>query len=117
MAGSTATIDLSTLRMQWDSHSAMAAICSYWSITKDQLIRLKHVVPLAPRHDRRLRFRRAAERDPTPFEIRAACKAIQAGWDDRTREERSVVKRQPFMVRRIETPQEAEDFLREPDAE
>jgi hypothetical protein len=57
MAGITATIDLNLLRIQWDSHSAMVAICTHWTITKDQLIRLKGVVPLAPRHDRRFRFK------------------------------------------------------------
>jgi len=109
MAGNTATIDFSTLKVQWDSHAPMAAICSHFSITKDQLIRLKTVVPLAPRHDRRFRFKpkRSEYRDPTPREIKQACKEIQAKWDERTREERAVIKTQHVSLRRIEMTEEA----------
>ena len=105
MAGNTATIEFATLRVQWDSHSSMASICSYWTITKDQLIRLKSVVPLAPRHDRRFRFKpkRSEYRDPTPREIAQACVEIQARWDARTREERAVTKTQHVSLRRIDT--------------
>lgn len=118
MAGNTATIDVSMLRVQWDSHSAMASICSYWSITKDQLIRLKHSLALAPRHDRSHRVqRRGPERDPTPTEIRQACQIIQAGWDDRTRYERAVVKPKPFTLRQIEAPRGVEEMLRDLDVE
>jgi hypothetical protein len=39
--GNTTTIDVQTLRMQWSSHSTMASICTYWSISRDQLIRLR----------------------------------------------------------------------------
>jgi hypothetical protein len=111
MAGNTATIDFSTLRVQWDSHSSMASICSYWTITKDQLIRLKTVVPLAPRHDRRFRFKpkRSEYRDPTTREIKQACKEIQAKWDARTREERAVIKTQHVSLRRIEMTDEARE--------
>lgn len=115
MAGVTATIDFATLRVQWDSHSAMAAICTHWSITKDQLIRLKSVVPLPPRHDRRFRFKpkRSEYRDPTPDEIREACLRVQATWDARTEIERRVQKPQAFQLRTYETPgelQEGGDF-------
>lgn len=94
MAGVTHTIDFKTLRLQWDSHSAMAAICTHWSITKDQLIRLKGVVPLPPRHDRRFRFKpkRSEYRDPTPEEIRQRSAEVQATWDARTEFARRVVK-------------------------
>lgn len=113
MAGNTARIDFATLRVQWDSHSAMAAICSYWTITKDQLIRLKAVVPLAPRHDRRFRFKpaRSEYRDPSPREIRQACKEIQARWDARTWEERAVMKTQHVTLTRIEMTDEARAAL------
>jgi hypothetical protein len=50
--GNTTTIDVQTLRMQWSSHSTMASICTYWSISRDQLIRLRDVYSLAKRHDR-----------------------------------------------------------------
>jgi hypothetical protein len=111
MAGNTARIDLSLLRMQWDSHSAMVAICTHWTITKDQLIRLKSVVPLTPRHDRRFRFKpkRSECRDPTPEEIRAATQRIRAGWDDATEQERRVVKTQFFQMRSYSLPEELQD--------
>jgi G3E family GTPase len=111
MAGITATIDLNLLRIQWDSHSAMVAICTYHTITKDQLIRLKGVVPLAPRHDRRFRFKpkRSEYRDPTPSEIRAATKRIRATWDDATEQERRVSKTQFFQLRSYSVPDELQD--------
>ena len=111
MAGITATIDLNLLRIQWDSHSAMVAICTHWTITKDQLIRLKGVVPLAPRHDRRFRFKpkRSESRDPTPSEIRAATKRIRATWDEATEQERRVVKTQFFQMRSYSLPEELQD--------
>lgn len=109
MAGITATIDVQTLRVQWLSHSSMASICAYWTISKDQLIRLRDVVPLPKRHDRRLRFKpkRSDYRDPTPAEIRRACRDLQAAWDDRTREERAVTKPRQFSIRPIEMTPEA----------
>jgi len=111
MAGNTAVIDFQTLRVQWASHSPMAAICAYWSISKDQLIRLKTVAELPPRNDRRLRFKpkRCDMRDPTPREIIQACKEIQAKWDARTREERAVIKTQHVSLRRIEMTDEARE--------
>jgi hypothetical protein len=116
MAGNTATIDFVTLKIQWDSHSAMASICSYWTITKDQLIRLKGVVPLAPRHDRRFRFKpkRSEIRDPTPREIEQAKREIQAKWDARTRDERCVYKCRPVTLMRIELSDELRAALEEP---
>jgi hypothetical protein len=112
MPGNTARIDLNLLRVQWDSHSAMVAICTHWTITKDQLIRLKSVVPLAPRHDRRFRFKpkRSEQRDPTPAEIRDATSRIRAAWDDATEHERRVVKRQGFQLRSCEVPPELQDM-------
>jgi G3E family GTPase len=111
MAGKTATIDLNLLRIQWDSHSAMVAICTHWTITKDQLIRLKGVVPLAPRHDRRFRFKpkRSECRDPTPAEIREATQRIRASWDAATEQERRVVKTQFFQLRAYSLPEELQD--------
>lgn len=106
MAGVTATIDFQTLRIQWASHSSMYAICTHWTITKDQLIRLKTVAHLPPRHDRRLRFKPVHQPDPTPREIAQACREIQAKWDANTRHERMVTKPQEFTLRQVETPEE-----------
>lgn len=113
MAGNTATIDFATLKIQWASHSAMAAICTHWTITKDQLIRLKAVVPLPPRHDRRFRFKpkRCEIRDPTPREIEQACKEIQARWDASTEASRRVVKFRACEVREVQTPDELRPFV------
>ena len=52
MAGNTATIDVQAFRLQWDAGVPMAVLCSHWTITKDQLIRLKAVWELPLRHDR-----------------------------------------------------------------
>jgi hypothetical protein len=94
MAGETTTIDVQTLRLQWSSHSSMAAIASYWTITKDQLVRLRDVYDLPPRHDRKLRFKPDPTecRDPTPREIEQRCKEVRAKWDDQTERARRVVK-------------------------
>jgi hypothetical protein len=116
MAGNTARIDFATLRLQWASQSSMFAICSHWTITKDQLIRLKFVADLPPRHDRRLRHKppRSAYRDPTTTEIRLACLEIQSRWDDRTREERLVAKTQHPTLRFVPMPDGCEHLAEEP---
>lgn len=113
MAGNTTNINVQTLRVHWQSHSSMAAICSYWSITKDQLIRLRDVLPLPKRHDRRFRFKpkRTEQRDPTEEEIRQACQAIQARWDDFTRHQRLVQKPVSFEVKEIQTPDQLRIFV------
>lgn len=89
----------------------MAAICTHWSISKDQLIRLKSVVPLPPRHDRRYRYKpkRSEYRDPTPEEIREGCLRVQATWDAKTEIDRRVQKPQPFSLKTYETPGELQD--------
>ena len=113
MAGNTTNIDVQTLRLQWCSHSSMAQICSYWQITKDQLVRLRDVLPLPKRHDRRLRFKpsRASYRDPTPREIVQACKEIQARWDDATRAARAGQKPEPVQLRMVELPPDLADQI------
>ena len=114
MAGNTAAINFQTLRVQWDSHSSMAAICSYFSISKDQLIRLRDVLPLAKRHDRSLRYKpkRAGRVDPTEDEIwNCLVFRIQAGWDEQTELNRRVSKPVNFQTPIVDTPEEARDFL------
>lgn len=115
MAGNTATIDVTTLRIQWESHSSMASIASYWTITKDQLIRLRDHHDLPLRHDRRLRFKpdRRGYRDPTPREIEQRCKEVQAKWDNATEYQRRVVKGDhPFELRVIPLSPEQYDHLK-----
>ena len=109
MAGVTATISVTAFRADWDTHMPMRALCERYTITRDQVIRLRDVWDLPLRNDRRLRFKpkRSEMRDPTPREIIQACKEIQAKWDDRTREERAVIKTQHVSLRRIEMTEEA----------
>ena len=111
MAGVTATISVTAFRADWSTHMPISALCERWTITKDQVLRLRDVWHLPLRNDRRLRFKpkRSEMRDPTPREIKQACKEIQARWDARTREERAVIKTQTVHLRRIELTGEALD--------
>lgn len=65
MAGNTATICVQTFRAQWEAGVPMAALCQRWTITKDQLVRLKDVWDLPLRYDR------ARKREPR-FTVSAA---------------------------------------------
>jgi hypothetical protein len=102
MAGSTATISIDAFRADWLDHTPISELCSRYTITKDQVIRLRDVWALPLRNDRRLRAKPRRQRDPTPTEIEAACLRIQATWDERTRELRAVQKTQHVTLRRIE---------------
>jgi hypothetical protein len=124
MAGDTSRIDLATLRVQWASHSSYAALCSFWTVTREQIIRLKHVLPLPPRHDRRLRFRPPRNEKPTSEEIaasefslslapmiaaRATC--VTSQWTDEVRLQRQVTKPTAFRMTPVETPEELRDVF------
>ncbi len=113
MAGVTATISIQAFAADWATHMPIAALCERFTITRDQVNRLKFVWNLPPRNDRRLRFKpdRSESRDPTPSEIRKACLAIQSTWDDRTRGERQVVKPRQFVLKRIELTSDAREAL------
>lgn len=114
MAGNTSTINFATLRIQWDSHSSMAAICTHWTITKDQLVRLRDVLPLPKRHDRSLRFKpkRSGRVDPTEDEIwNKLVFRIQANWDEQTELARRVTKPMEFRAPIVETPEDARGFI------
>jgi hypothetical protein len=101
MAGITATISVEQFRSDWCDHAPIVQLCELYSITKDQVIRLRDVWQLPLRNDRRLRSKPERQRDPTPAEIEAACLNIQQRWDDRTREARCVNKHQHVTVRHI----------------
>jgi hypothetical protein len=124
MAGDTSRIDIATLKLQWASHSSYAAICSFWTVTREQVIRLKHVVPLPPRHDRRLRFRPSRPEKPTPEEIaaseasldlapwvaaRATCES--ALWTDEIRAQRQVTKPSVFSIQPVDVPDEMRNMF------
>lgn len=108
MPGNTATISVAAFRADWLTHMPIAALCQRWTITKDQVIRLRDVWRLPLRNDRSLRYKpKVRQRDPTPREIEQSKKEIQAKWDAHTREERCVYKPQPVMLKRIEMTDEA----------
>ena len=115
MPGNTATIDLATLRVQWDSHSTYASICTHWTITRDQLIRLRDVLPLAKRHDRRLRLKPPRAPRPDAAEIEASraslslapqiaerVTVVQSTWSHEVRMARRCAESSPFLLRWIE---------------
>ena len=114
MPGNTATIDVAVLRIQWDSQIPMAAICTHWTISKDQLVRLRDVLPLPKRMDRSLRYK--PPRDPGPDDaeelasqsslslapqIAARVTIVQATWSAEMRLSREVAKGTPFSLRHI----------------
>lgn len=118
MAGDTSRINVETLRVQWASHSSYAAICEFWTVTKDQLVRLRNVLPLPLRHDRRLRCRPERAEKPTDAEIaasesslslapmvaaRATCVTIH--WTDEVRLHRQVTKPTAFNLQPLDTPE------------
>lgn len=116
--GNTATIDLVAFRAEWLAHTPIAAMCVQFTVSKDQVIRLRRGLQLQPRNDRSLRHKPKHQRDPTPAEIRQRCLEVQATWDDRTRHDRAVIKPTKFTVRRIELHGEAAaeaPWLAEPD--
>lgn len=102
MAGITATISIEQFAAAWSDNAPIADLCMRFSVTKDQVIRLRDCWDLPKRHDRRLRFKPPKnQRDPSPSDIAAACLRIQATWDDRTREARTVQKRQQLDITEI----------------
>ena len=118
MAGDTSRINVETLRVQWASHSSYAAICEFWTVTKDQLVRLRNVLPLPLRHDRRLRCRPERAERPTDAEIaasesslslapmvaaRATC--VTAHWTVEERSHRQVTKPTAFNLQPLDTPE------------
>ena len=115
--GVTATISVSAFTADWLAHVPMRGLCERWTISRDQVVRLKHVWHLPPRHDRRLRAKPIRQRDPTPSEIKKACALIQSSWSDDTREDRRVVKSKPVTLQRIEVPDEIRDAADDPTSE
>lgn len=111
MRGQTATISLTAFRADWLTHMPMRLLCQRWTITRDQVIRLKHVWSLPPRHDRRLRQKPARQRDPTTTEIQQACLRIQSTWTDEVREDRRVTKTSHVSLMRIPLEGEARNFV------
>lgn len=125
--GNTATIDFESLRLQWAAHIPIAHLCQNFTISRDQLTRLKFVLHLAPRHDRSLRYKPPREErleDPTPEEeaaslaglalapmVAARVTCVQAHWTDREWRDRQVTKPQAYTLARIEVPDETREMM------
>lgn len=107
MQGSTATISVAAFRADWMKHVPMRDLCDRYSVSRDQVIRLKFVWSLPPRHDRRLRAKTRYV-DPTPEEIAEACKRIQSTWSDEVRMQRSGAKVEHVSIKRISLHGEAQ---------
>lgn len=103
MAGNTKAVNPLTLKVQWESTALLSSICSHWTISKDQLIRLRIAVGLPPRRD----CARGAGGFPEPDAaeilasensldlaplVAAAVTAAQANWTCRVQGERCVHK-------------------------
>jgi hypothetical protein len=124
MAGNTARIDIVQFRADWASHMPIAALCTRYTVTKDQVVRLRNVWHLPLRLDRSLRFKPPRPKPPAPDEIAAseasldfapaiaaAVTCVQITWDDRTRSERQVTKPTAFSLRRIELNDELREEI------
>jgi hypothetical protein len=57
MAGNTAVISMTQFSADWAAHIPIAALCERYTVTKDQVLRLKVIWNLPPRHDRSLRVK------------------------------------------------------------
>lgn len=127
MPGNTATIDVAQFRAAWDAHVPIRQLCVDYTVTRDQVTRLKFVWSLSPRHDRSLRWkpgRDDREPDPDADEIAASessldlapwvadqVTCVQAMWTDRMWEERLVTKTPEFRLSRIEVPDEYREMV------
>lgn len=124
MRGDTSRIDIATLKVQWASHSSYASLCTFWTVTRDQLVRLRDVVPLPPRHDRRLRYKPPRPEKPTPEEIAASEASLNLApmvaaratvesslWTEEVRALRQVKKPAAFRLAQVDVPDELRHLL------
>jgi hypothetical protein len=122
--GDTSRIDIATLKIQWASHSSYASLCTFWTVTRDQLVRLRDVVPLPPRHDRRLRYKPPRPEKPTPEEIAASESSLNLApmvaaratnesvlWTEEVRALRQVRKATAFRLAQVDVPDELRHLL------
>jgi hypothetical protein len=122
MAGNTASIDVLIFRAAWEAHVPIRQLCVDFTVTRDQVTRLKFVWSLPPRHDRSLRWKPTKEdREPDPDENEIAASessldlapwvsdqvtCVHATWTEKMWEERLVAKPQELRLSRIEVPSE-----------
>lgn len=72
MAGNTAVISVMQFTADWAAHVPISALCERYTVTKDQVLRLKVVWQLPPRHDRKLRAKPKWAPRPTREEDEAS---------------------------------------------
>jgi hypothetical protein len=101
MAGNTATISMQEFRADWCAHIPVADLCIRWTITKDQVVRLRDLWALPLRRDRKHIKKPLRQKDPTPAEIAERAAAIRATWDEATELDRRVVKPRLFQMRPV----------------
>ena len=124
MRGDTTAINVATLRLQWASHSSMASICSFWTVSRDQLIRLRDVHKLPKRHNRSLRRKPQREPEPSRAEQRASegsldlaphvakrAAAVRATWSENIRQHRHYSSPSVFEVPIVQVEIEPEDDM------
>lgn len=124
MAGVTATISVQAFRSDWASHMPIASLCVRYTISKDQVIRLRDLWDLPLRNDRRLRFKPRNLEKPTPEEIAASEASLDlapmvaaratnesALWSDEVRAQRQVRKATAFSIEQIDVPEELRHLL------
>jgi len=102
--GNTATINVATFRADWVAGLPIAVLCTNYTISRDQVIRLRDIWELPLRHDRRRRHVHR-HKDPTPDQIAERCLEVQATWDDATRQKRHWKQATPWQVLQIELPE------------
>lgn len=76
MAGNTATIDVQAFRCQWDAGIPITTMCCHWTITKDQLLRLKGVFGLCARNDRSRKRKQLEEPEEAEDRVSAMSLAL-----------------------------------------
>lgn len=115
--GNTATISVQQFRADWIEGLPIADLCANYTVSRDQVIRLRDIWSLPLRHDRRARARRprAGQADPTPEQIRERCLEIQATWDDATRESRHWRHAVPYILPLVSIPQNGIGIPDEPE--
>lgn len=79
MAGNTAIISIEQFRADWGSHVPIAELCRRYEITKDQVLRLKVLWKLPPRLNRALRAKPKWSPPPSPQEVEASDRLLDAG--------------------------------------
>jgi hypothetical protein len=128
MPGNTSAIDRVTLRVQWDSYMPMAAICTHWTVSKDQLISLRDAWGFPKRYDRSRRYKPPHAPKPGDAEelasqsglalapqIAERVTIVQAMWSAEVRLSRQVNQGTPFSLRHIRVDDLVERFLGDED--